>query len=332
MPHKISRRTFLTGTLAAGSAMLLPGARAARAQETTVITPAEMIDETTQAAAAWLDLLDGPVLDSAMFVADDPLSQDWNWMFQRSRPGVPLGEMTDAQAAAALALLATGMSESGYTKALDIMALQSDLGRDPHAFWFRVFGEPGAARWGWTLIGHHLVVNTRIIGDEVFTTPMFLGAQPTVTTREGEQYRVMDIEELTARELVLSLGADAIYSTNNPRDILGDQSYQMERPAAQGVPTATFTEAQLTMLDSILETYISAQPAPSAEAMRQQVEDEGLTNLTFGWTGSTQPSVPHTYAVFGESFLLTYNNVRHSGNHIHSVWRNFEDDFGFSRL
>lgn len=96
--------------------------------------------------------------------------------------------------------------------------------------------------------------------------------------------------------------------------------------------TGAFNDAQLTLLDSVLEAYISAHPAPIAAAMREQVTSEGITNLTFGWTGSTQPDTQHTYAVFGETFLLTYNNVRHGGTHIHSVWRDYANDFGISRL
>jgi len=337
MSRKISRRHFLQSALAASSIVLIPRLHTAKAQSETEETAtlqstSEMIASTTVAAAALIDLLDGAQLDGTTFAFDDPMSRDWNWTFERTRPGLKLGDLTETQFDAALALLATGMSTEGYEKALDIMALQTDLGRDPLAFWVRVFGDPGANRWGWTFIGHHLVVTTRIIGDEVFTTPMFLGAQPTITKRDGEPYRVMDTEETLARELVLSLGPDAIYSTTNPRDILGDDSYQLERPLARGIPTSTFHDYQLEMLETIMETYIAAQPGPTASAMREQVAAEGIDNLIFGWTGGTQPGVPHTYTVFGEDFMLTYNNVRNSGNHIHSVWRIYEDDFGFSRL
>ncbi len=337
MPNPISRRTFLKGTLGLGSLALLPRALTVNAQTVTTEAEAalsvpELIDANAEAAATLLDALSGTLLDQTVFENDDPVSLDWNWTLRLSSPGTGLHEMTEEQREAALALVASGMSASGFNKALDIMALQTDLGNDPLRFWVRVFGEPGSERWGWSFLGHHLTVNTRIIGDEIFTTPMFLGARPTVTTKDGEAYYVMGLEELTARDLVLSLGPDAIYSSSNPGDILGDQAYEMERIDSQGLPTATFTEAQLAMLNDILEEYISAHPAPIAAAMREQVEAEGITNLTFGWTGSTEPNQQHTYAIFGETFLLTYNNVRHSGTHIHSVWRSYGEDFGLSRV
>ncbi|MEL6268575.1 MAG: DUF3500 domain-containing protein [Chloroflexota bacterium] len=337
MPTPISRRTFLRGSLATGSLLVLPGVLAPRAQTITAAaqapaTTAELIAANTLAAGNLLDALDGTERDAVTFDMDDALSRDWNWTLRQTRPGLQLTPLTEAKRDTALALVATGMSETGFLKALDIMALQRDMGNDPLRFWVRIFGEPGSARWGWSFLGHHLTVNTRIIGDEIFTTPMFLGARPTVTQKDGDDYHVMSVEELTARELVLSLGDDAIYTFTSPGDILGDDSYLMEPLAPQGIATARFNTAQLEMLDSIVEEYITAHPAPVADAMREQVAAEGIENLTFGWTGSTVPEERHTYAVFGETFLLTYNNVRHSGTHIHSVWRNYGHDFGASRL
>jgi hypothetical protein len=38
--------------------------------------------------------------------------------------------------------------------------------------------------------------------------------------------------------------------------------------------------------------------------------------------------VPHYYRLQGPTFLLEFDNSRNSGTHIHSVWRDFERDFG----
>lgn len=216
MPNPMSRRAFLKGALATSSLLILQRELTIRAQDAdpAMMTTAELIDATTQAASTLVDTLRGEQLDNTLFAIDDPLVYDWNWTLRQTRPGLELRTLSEAQADAALALVASGMSESGYRKALDIMALQRDLGNDPTKFWVRIFGEPGSAHWGWSYLGHHLTVNTRIIGDEIFTTPMFLGARPTVTTLDGDPYRVMSVEELTARELVLSLGDPAIYSTS----------------------------------------------------------------------------------------------------------------------
>jgi hypothetical protein len=38
--------------------------------------------------------------------------------------------------------------------------------------------------------------------------------------------------------------------------------------------------------------------------------------------------VPQYYRLQGRTFLLEFDNSRNSGTHIHSVWRDFEHDFG----
>jgi hypothetical protein len=36
----------------------------------------------------------------------------------------------------------------------------------------------------------------------------------------------------------------------------------------------------------------------------------------------------HYYRLQGPTFLLEFDNSRNSGTHIHSVWRDFERDYG----
>ena len=59
-----------------------------------------------------------------------------------------------------------------------------------------------------------------------------------------------------------------------------------------------------------------------------RIERAGLARPPFGWAGSTRPGVPHYYRLQGPTFLLEFDNSRDSGTHIHSVWRDFDHDFG----
>ena len=36
----------------------------------------------------------------------------------------------------------------------------------------------------------------------------------------------------------------------------------------------------------------------------------------------------HYYRVQGPTFLIEFDDVQNNGNHIHSVWRDFNGDFG----
>jgi len=38
------------------------------------------------------------------------------------------------------------------------------------------------------------------------------------------------------------------------------------------------------------------------------------------------------YRVHGPTFILEYANTQDGGNHSHTVWRDFENDFGYDAL
>jgi len=57
-------------------------------------------------------------------------------------------------------------------------------------------------------------------------------------------------------------------------------------------------------------------------------EAMGLERITFAWPGSDTPGEGHYYSVKGPTFLIEYDNPQNRANHIHSVWRDFTDDWG----
>ena len=52
------------------------------------------------------------------------------------------------------------------------------------------------------------------------------------------------------------------------------------------------------------------------------------TDLNFTWAGSSEPGQRHYYRLAGPRFLVEYDNTQNDGNHVHSVWRDFNGDFG----
>jgi hypothetical protein len=51
-------------------------------------------------------------------------------------------------------------------------------------------------------------------------------------------------------------------------------------------------------------------------------------NIFFAWAGGTKPGNPHYYRVQTAAFLIEMDDTQDNANHIHSVWRDFEGDFG----
>jgi hypothetical protein len=51
-------------------------------------------------------------------------------------------------------------------------------------------------------------------------------------------------------------------------------------------------------------------------------------NLYFAWAGVEERGGPHYYRVQGPDFLIEYDNTQNNANHVHSVWRDLNGDFG----
>src|SRR5918912_236069 len=127
--------------------------------------------------------------------------------------------MDYSQTQLAHALIASGLSQRGYTTAMTIMSLEKVLGelegegrrfvRDPQRYFVTIFGTPGdTAPWGWRVEGHHVSLNYLIVeGDRIASTPSFFGANPA-RVPEGVMpptlagLRALGPEEDLARQLL----------------------------------------------------------------------------------------------------------------------------------
>jgi len=69
--------------------------------------------------------------------------------------------------------------------------------------------------------------------------------------------------------------------------------------------------------------------APDIASERMaQLKSAGLEKITFAWAGEAEVGKKHYYRVQGPTFLIEYDNTQNDGNHVHSVWRDFNGDFG----
>jgi len=266
---------------------------------------------------------------------------DWHFI-PRERKGVPLKAMTGSQRAAALDLVRTGLSEDGFTKAEVIRQLEQILFeaegrtiRDPDLYFFMVFGEPSdTGTWGWRYEGHHISQNWTIVnGSAVATSPQFFGSNPA-EVRDGPRtgLRVLGSEEDQARSLLASLDAPqrsaALIADDAPSDILTRAQRKVTMLEDFGVAHADLNQDQQSVVWSIIEEYATAQPEVIAKARLAAIKDAGLKHIKFAWMGGAAKGEPHYYRIQGPSFLIEYDNTQGNANHVHSVWRDFDGDFG----
>jgi hypothetical protein len=245
----------------------------------------------------------------------------------------------------AIALLHASTSQPCYRKSLDIMALQGvlqqmdggDLGTfDADLYYVSVFGTPGSATWGWRFEGHHLSRHFTIIRGRLGVEPFFLGAWPT---RAGSAYRTvasgertMPREEDAAREIVRLLDGRlrrrAVFSAESLTDHETQNAVRVRPLAPVGVLGRDLPSAGQARVHEIVRTYLANHPPAQGREALSRVRRAGLERIRFGWAGSVQPGVPHYYRLQGPTFVLEFDNSRNEGTHIHSVWRDFERDFG----
>ena len=270
-----------------------------------------------------------------------------NWHFvPRARKGVPLRDMTPAQRQLAHAFLSSGLGQRGYTSAVTIMSLDAILKeleqggrgpeRDSELYFFSVFGKPGSDHtWGWRVEGHHLALNFTIVnGKAVVGAPAFMGTNPAeVKSGPRKGLRVLDKEEDLGRAFVKSLNEEqrkkAIFSDKAPSDIVtGNQrKAQLDKPDV-GIINAELTKEQKAALWELITVYAHWHRPELAAQDLKRIEAGGTDKIRFAWAGGLEPGVGQYYRIHGPTFLIEYDNTQNNANHIHTVWRNLQDDFG----
>jgi Protein of unknown function (DUF3500) len=274
-------------------------------------------------------------------------NERFNWTYvPKKRQGLVLKHMDDTQRAKTHALLRTALSTAGYQKATNIIALESVLRvmegaehRDPELYYLSLFGTPAEhGHWGWRFEGHHLSLNfTMVDGKLLATAPNFWGANPAkIPIGEKKGFRTLAKEEDLARALFRSLSKQqkSVTRVNQQayKEILTKTKATVTALEPLGILYKDLSTAQQRLLMSLLDEYITNMPADIAKKRKDAILASDLEHLAFAWAGSEHISQKHYYRIQGQSFLVEYDNFQTNANHIHTVWRDFEGDFGRNLL
>jgi len=301
-------------------------------------------EEMAAAANKFLDSLTPEQRAKAAF----PFKSDErsNWFFiPKVREGLTIKNMTMSQRALAHALLRSGLSAQGYQKATNIMSLEPVLKelegtagtmvRDSELYYVSIFGTPEAAgTWGWRVEGHHCSANFTIVKGEVFSgTPSFFGTNPA-EVRQGPRkgLRVLAEDEDLGRTLIKSLSDEqrkiAVYDVTAPKEMITSNQRKVMPLETTGLSAAKMTKGQAGQLQAIVKAYVNRLRGDLAEADWKKIEKAGWDRTYFAWAGGLEKGDPHYYRVQGPTFLIEYDNTQNNANHIHAVWRDFDNDFG----
>lgn len=258
------------------------------------------------------------------------------------RAGIQLNELDSNQKSKLDELLKDFLSETGYTKTMKIIDLENillemsgdSIMRNPESYSVAFYGNPEEdSLWAFSFEGHHISLNFTIHDGKVKNAPRFFGANPAKIPsgpREGE--RTLPKEEDLGFELINSLSEEqremAIFQQEPFFDIVTGNSAEVEPLSPVGIRYGQLNKNEQLIFLKLLDEYLSTMPAEQAEKRMNRIKDEEINEVRFGWAGPTVLGEGHYYRIQGRSFLIEFDNVQNKANHIHTVWRDFDGDFG----
>ncbi len=276
------------------------------------------------------------------------------------RAGIAYGALSDQSQLAFHRVLSALLSSQGYLKVNSIMALDDILNvlyqqafndkkidekmlkmmqglKWAHGnFYISIWGKPQAAEpWGLDFGGHHLALNITVKGNELTTSPLFYGTDPSeVKSGKYAGLRVLSKEEDYGFLLINALSAGqqtkAVMSQAVPKDIITSPQANQRITSYYGISAADFTADQKAILTMLLQEYIHNFEHQTAHRLFDKLLKTGLNKVYFAWIGSLDNNKPHYYIINAPDFLIEYDNVgfQNDGNHIHAILHEKGNDFG----
>jgi hypothetical protein len=308
----------------------------------------DAVRRMTAAASAFLNTLRPEQRAEAVFPFKGDERYEWAYT-PIERNGLRVRNMTAEQRDAAIRMMDTAYSERGIKTAHQIMELETILGewekmsgepshweRNLDRYWFSVFGTPGSSEpWGFRAGGHHIGLCITVVnGELVAYNPLFFGANPA-QVRHGEHkgLRTLPEEEDWARALVKSMSPDqkkiAIVDPVAPADIL-TRNYRVADPKAApvGISFSALSDPQRKDLVKLVRRYVTRAADDIAANYWKHIESVGMDRWSFAWAGPEAVGEGHYYSIQAPNFVVEYDNTQNGANHIHSVLRDFSNDFG----
>jgi Protein of unknown function (DUF3500) len=342
---RTERKVF--GMLTRCTTLLLLLTIGCAAPQSVTVDPA--VAEVVVATDALLRGLTPELRAKAQRAFDD--DERTKWAFVPGRyAGVEFGDL-DADGNLRLkTLLRTLLSARGLATTMAIVQLEDVLRtiesrggrdashRDVRRYALSIAGEPGLdGAFAIRLQGHHVSLHfTFFAGWLVGTTPHFLGTNPH-ELREGPEagQRILAAEEDLARELLASLDEaqrrQAIVAAQAPPDVLLGPGAGFDRITEQGLSHRQMNERQRRLLWDLVEQFALRLRGEFAAAELLRI-DAQLDSLRFVWMGGTERGQGHYWRLQGSTFVLEYDNTQNDANHVHTVWRDRERDFGADPL
>jgi len=310
--------------------------------------------QTSRAVAAadkFLNALSETLRARALLDFDSGKRADWSNLpvTMVARNGVSLADLTKAQRAAALDVVAAVLSKEGYQKVIAIMNGDEVLasgkggkgakgkgGKSPKTmfgndkYFLAIFGKPSLTQpWLVQFGGHHLGLNVTVVGKNFVLTPTHTGVQPASFTWDGKTVRPLGAENDKAFKLVNSLD-----EKQQAQAILGDKARNLilgpgedgKKIDPQGIKGAELTKQQQAMLLDLIGAWVNILTDDAAAARMAEIKAT-IRDTYFAWSGPTTNGSAVYYRVQGPTLVIEYA-PQGGTDHIHTIIRDPGNDYG----
>lgn len=302
--------------------------------------PGASTSAVVAAAQAFLESLDsGDQRLAAVQPFDSPHRRKWTNAFTTWLPaGLMLDDLNAEQRAAAMQVVAESMSAAGFEEARKMMLLNEALGDlvgmygdtlREWVYWFTIFGEPSEeVRWGWQLMGHHLVLNCFVQGDRMILSPVFMGAE-MIELDEGRfaGVRAFDEEQRDGLAMIRSLSPAqqqtavlhrSMRHADLPSELAGRVDGRHRGGAGrdnlvlghEGISAQMLDGEQRRLLMALIETYLG-RAAGAHAAIDLARAERHLDETYFAWIGDPDSDGPFYYRVHSPVVLIEFDH--HAG-------------------
>jgi hypothetical protein len=261
------------------------------------------------------------------------------------RQGVSLKEMSTDQKQTAFELMQESLSAKGLKLSKDIMKTDETIKElkngskyfDEELYFFTIMGTPSESEpWGWQLDGHHLVINYFVLGDQIVMSPVFMGAEPVITTTgkykgntlfQDEQNLglafMKSLSDSHQREATLS----SIKTENNNKTEAFKDNVTINY---EGLNASKITLNEKERLLNLMEQYIDNIRDGHSQVKMSEVRMH-IDNTWFSWVGDKTEGGVFYYRIHSPVVLIEFDHQKPVGvesesnkptrNHIHTVVR-----------
>jgi len=259
------------------------------------------------------------------------------------RGGLRMGDLTQAQRDAAMAILAVALSPQGYDKVSQIVEGDEVLkngeggerlifGRDQ--YYISLLGQPSATEpWMIQFGGHHLGLNITLVGEHGTLAPSHTGAQPAIYQLEGKTVRPLGREVDKAFALVNSLD-----DGQRKQAILGFQMRDLalgpgrdgQTIQPEGIKGSSLSDKQREMLLNLASEWTGILHETVAKLKMEEMK-KNIADTWFAWSGPTEQGKAAYFRIQGPTVFIEYAPQRMGGDsakHIHTIYRDPTNDYG----